>query len=751
MTNYRNVYTQWLVLFVVVLILYQVNGIMLAETENLARLFVFGNELEQASRFYELTTKFNTTQYFSDIHTCHTLQCIKHVNSIHGENSRIWQFEDESTPSTSKQSCQYKIENIRITQASEKANVIGFNIIQHNCRSDASFKGGSSFEIFAQNGYILGNCGVLDNFDNTYNVKCILPELLRANQWFALSTVPRPVESPCVSMTIILMYEHYDAYSDLVSNDNIDLLSPLRTVLVNNEPFCDKITGLLPSLDTSPPAVAVDTRFLSFPPIPSTVQWYSGLWSLRKFKNPVIPTELLKQGALLLRRGTTAENNFYYENLPHHANNAYLYDTYRTTMIDTTSETSTTDTSSSTTIIADISKEQPYVIADNYAFRSLILTNNGKKPILPYNFMGNNTYSHCFELGFNENVCNTMRKDPSEVSWDSAHVMGVAMRGHGRTQYWEDSEFVRNITVGIMADSVGISNHNNTSSGSGSSGSRIDTDYHFIGPSHLQSIYDSVTEYYYGSSSTTTNTTTTTTTKHNHTVEQEIYNLKYTHSVTSPQLATHIHRKCAELQREYNNNNANNDHNSIQKQHILVLQAGEDLSVTSLRRLLYDPSTSKRLLKTIQNIYNKNLLCGNLKHIIWITAMPYPVCWKNQTNCDSNKQVYRRNQAISVGNIVYLKHLFHIIEHSTSQNSENSISLSVVDAYSIVHSRLIFAENSEIVCGDKFICRIDAVQHREYAEEGGSVLVQTPAGSAVVKAVLDALSISTITTSSSEA
>ena len=104
---------------------------------------------------------------------------------------------------------------------------------------------------------------------------------------------------------------------------------------------------------------------------------------------------------------------------------------------------------------------------------------------------------------------------------------------------------------------------------------------------------------------------------------------------------------------------------------------------------------AQRLISTIKYILSDNH-CKGLTHFIFITAVPYPLCFDND-DCNSNR-IYRINPAIRALNEYYLSKLLLIQIHSP-------IKLSIIDAYSIAMPRLLFHPDEEVVCINHYLCR----------------------------------------------
>jgi hypothetical protein len=237
--------------------------------------------------------------------------------------------------------------------------------------------------------------------------------------------------------------------------------------------------------------------------------------------------------------------------------------------------------------------------------------------------------------------------------------------------------------------------------------------YHFIGASHMRYNFDAVAEYYLGAGALMGVDR-----KHD---KITVRNLKYNFISNSKIQSEFLISNCAAMQ------NAS-EYGDTRKYTIIFQTGAWDLTIASLRRALHDPVTFARLLEVFGDIFSGTTKCGGLSHLLWLTSVPHPVCFDDSNpNCNGDRG-YRINPAINALN----RHLVtNILRLSQLRNTQ--IQLSVVDAYHIVHPRLIFNEQSEVACLNHFTCRVTDSKKT-------NVLAQTPGGTAVVKSILNALS-----------
>lgn len=124
----------------------------------------------------------------------------------------------------------------------------------------------------------------------------------------------------------------------------------------------------------------------------------------------------------------------------------------------------------------------------------------------------------------------------------------------------------------------------------------------------------------------------------------------------------------------------------------------------------------------VLNLLSGKIKCPKLRHIVWLTTLPYPMCHDpREKKCNSDRS-YRVNSAIRALNQFLLNYLF-------DAEITPNIFLTVLDAYNIITPRLILNEDYEKVCTNHFLCR----------ENEGQQTSQTPAGNALLQSVIFAL------------
>ena len=160
-------------------------------------------------------------------------RCVPHQSERIAEMPGTFKWPRQVT-SDSKLSidCEYTI--------SDK-NIIGdsnfrFYIEQKNCKFNSSI-GGSSFQISGVSKRAVSPCSIQDHFNGTYeiiclNVECQARKILSQNHHTAFKIAGDSSQS-CLNLTVILDYEHFDAFSETKSSE-----PPLRHIITNSSYTC---------------------------------------------------------------------------------------------------------------------------------------------------------------------------------------------------------------------------------------------------------------------------------------------------------------------------------------------------------------------------------------------------------------------------------------------------------------------------------------------------------------------------------
>ena len=131
--------------------------------------------------------------------------------------------------------------------------------------------------------------------------------------------------------------------------------------------------------------------------------------------------------------------------------------------------------------------------------------------------------------------------------------------------------------------------------------------------------------------------------------------------------------------------------------HTLVFQFGAwDLQASPLE-LLVDTSGVKL---AIAKIFSDPGYCKNLVHLIYITAVPYPLCYDESDRPCYQLRGMSNNGAISALNRHTIKELLEL-----KRQFKDSVKLSIIDAYSIIKPRILLDNFNEVTCSFHYLCR----------------------------------------------
>lgn len=202
-----------------------------------------GNYLEQFQRYLE-GSSFNASSFYADIQECELMKkpiwlCAKQTyERVIKENTLMnkgfpWKRQDSRNPN-----CFYEIQQIMTTP---QEPFIHLRVRQSNCSrptfaGKTSFLGGSSFHILSEGLYQL-SCNYYDRFNNFYDVICHLhPSFLPPSEKvFKQDLLTDP--AACTLITMILDFEHYDAYNEFTASFQSPA-KPLEYFLLDRQPFC---------------------------------------------------------------------------------------------------------------------------------------------------------------------------------------------------------------------------------------------------------------------------------------------------------------------------------------------------------------------------------------------------------------------------------------------------------------------------------------------------------------------------------
>lgn len=156
--------------------------------------------------------------------------------------------------------------------------------------------------------------------------------------------------------------------------------------------------------------------------------------------------------------------------------------------------------------------------------------------------------------------------------------------------------------------------------------------------------FDAVTEYYMGSEFLEGVNR-----KHDRIT---VHNLKYDFVSNSNHQSDFLHQLCRSLQ--------NSTMYGLGAKYTIIFQTGAwDLSMASIRRAIKDPFAMPRLMQVFQGIFDGSLLCGGLVEILFLAAVPHPICFDDSNwRCNGHRS-YRTNVAIEALNHYLVSTMLH--------------------------------------------------------------------------------------------
>jgi len=190
--------------------------------------------------------------------------------------------------------------------------------------------------------------------------------------------------------------------------------------------------------------------------------------------------------------------------------------------------------------------------------------------------------------------------------------------------------------------------------------------------------------------------------KHGHAT---LGNLRYIEEYLAQYQAMRVETFCREAQVE-----AETPTRGLRR-HVLVLQPGAwDSDNQSPRMILHNNQSAAALLGVVGRVLSGALPCGGLAQVVWLTAMPFPLCIDDPQTCNLVRN-HRSNGAIRAVDEFFLKGLRAMRPMQPGggghMHAGGGIVLSIVDAFSIIYPRLLFPEHEEVVCAVHYMCRLD--------------------------------------------
>jgi hypothetical protein len=252
-----------------------------------AKLGLFSDfELTQVNYYLDSVapnyTHFNVENYNTRLRECTELyrkpnehvamlDCYDRATHEYSKLSALWTPQKKEN-GNHEPDCKYDIifegvwSSIEGVTDEDDYNLVGletyrFRIESNSCLNDTvHVQGGSTFHAFGYTSQGLASCLVQDHFNSSYSLYCRSIVLK-----FPFSAESYKMPTPdCLSLTLILEYEHYDAYSLILDVWTTSYTSPQLT-LVDDKQYCDGGNGLtIPSnhrsvATTKPPSDIVST------------------------------------------------------------------------------------------------------------------------------------------------------------------------------------------------------------------------------------------------------------------------------------------------------------------------------------------------------------------------------------------------------------------------------------------------------------------------------------------------------------
>lgn len=302
----------------------------------------YGDELQEAHRFWNLTSSFNEAAYFSEHRRCYKLPgvwapgseklewCFGEVNGRFRSTAVLWQPAVASQPPLwllrrndsaehlrhALLDCSYSVEPIVLRHAPrEMAIEYVFGIAQGGCKHQVGQSGsGTTFEIFGFNALFLTNCVYEygENGQARYHVRCRFPYSHFPSFFNDVASGNLAAEARCLNLTVIIDHENYDSFSEVQSDRFMPAekfyISP-RTVLTDNTQYCF-------------PGIIGEARLAEKPQLqlPDHVVYYSAVWPSLRLSRVLYPNSKM---APLDSRNLTAESGRYQGYETHFGNGSF--------------------------------------------------------------------------------------------------------------------------------------------------------------------------------------------------------------------------------------------------------------------------------------------------------------------------------------------------------------------------------------------------------------------------------------------
>jgi len=658
----------------------------------------------------------NESDYFHKVESCtYKLKCLVTYIGQKSKELRLWRSEKgRGSPD-----CDYEISFLNTT--SERYDIVfHFMVHQYGCRLfEKSVKGGSTFDIYAYNSKSLTYCQYIDFQNNEYNVQCRFP----------CSSVPCVSDTipahDCVHLTMILGYEHYEAYSDALAvwgNGH----EPRGYVLVDDVTYCAQIKEDIPNT-TEPYKESNDVSNEEDISVwlPDSVRWISGRWMTEEMLLQLDPhlTTLALNPALEEAKSSRTDTT----------------PQFSVSLSEASSTHTETDRNITLSLwlesigIPPIDSNSIQNLLIQHGFMSLnflIHSEIDKQTLLSSGvkegYVGE--ILHRLEvlrereklvgrsLGAFSTVANIIgRTDEQTVQSQYLSLMEYLMKAGGSSAYSYRKEnplyalidytrfhissphFYCNVSTlspEHLADAfvfIPLSQHQSTAEYITSNTYEDDKHsilankwkYLLVGASHMRYNFDAIIAYTLG--------------------ESLLQPLGRKHSdVTigkfSYDSATFIRDHVLLLESLC----------SIESDPLMfMIHTGHwDLSFNGLGYTMRTNSTggAKHMIRVMDRIFSGQLSCPGVRHIVWITAVPHPMCYDEKSNCERDRG-HRSNAVIKALNTMYVRSI--LASYASYPEAKERIRLTIIDAFNIVAPRLLFNEDNEVTCLNHFLCRVN--------------------------------------------
>jgi len=250
----------------------------------------------------------------------------------------------------------------------------------------------------------------------------------------------------------------------------------------------------------------------------------------------------------------------------------------------------------------------------------------------------------------------------------------------------------------------------------------IDAELYFLGDLHVSHLYDATAELVFGKDIAVTSSDAAPTGQSHSSSPPTTRKRKNMNYLGSPlELSTAIAENVLRVCKIPPGSPA------IKSRKIIIHAGWNDLGVSSIRRYVESPNLGgSSLVDTVLRIVSGAISCPALTQVIWITTVPHAICFNDKRpKCNDNRG-FRNNANIAAANEYVLQRLLR-------GTSKPGIKLTIVDAFSMISSRLMFNEDVEFECDNNFVCRVD-----DWGRD--SNIIFTPGGQAVFDSLIHAIS-----------